>query len=286
MSTPTHGKVRYEDSGVPHPWPQPKPSLWPLLGALAAGLTAALAVIFMHHGKIGIGGLSFDPGVKGPLLGFAALVAVMGLWWRDVLREAAATKAQTPAGTFVLRYGMALFIASEVMFFVAFFWAYYNSAFFPAASIGGTWPPATIKTFNPLEMPFFMTLILLLSGTSVTWAHQAVLTGQRRALVQALGVTVALGFSFSLCQAYEYHHAQFGMTSGIFGSTFYLATGLHGLHVIIGTIFLGVCLLRARKGHFTPERHFGLTAAAWYWHFVDVVWLFLFLSVYCYGSRG
>ena len=151
--------------------------------------------------------------------------------------------------------------------------------------IGGVWPPANIKTFNPFDMPLTMTLVLLLSGTSVTWAHHAVLEGNRRDAVRALGLTVALGVLFSVFQAYEYHHAAFTMKDGIFGSTFYLATGFHGLHVIIGTIFLAVCWRRTVQGHFTPDSHFGLEAAAWYWHFVDVVWLFLFVSVYWYGSH-
>jgi cytochrome c oxidase subunit 3 len=177
---------------------------------------------------------------------------------------------------------MALFIASEVMFFSAFFWAYYSAALDPA---GGVWPPTNIETFNPFDMPFMMTLILLLSGTTVTWAHHAVLEGNQKDLVKALAITVALGLSFTMCQAFEYHHAEFGLKSGIFGSTFFMATGFHGLHVIIGTIFLAVTLWRAKLGHFTKDSHFGLEAAAWYWHFVDVVWLFLFISVYWYGSR-
>ncbi|MDX2028138.1 MAG: cytochrome c oxidase subunit 3 [Alphaproteobacteria bacterium] len=277
--------LHYEDSGIPQPYHLVRPSVWPLLGALAAGLLAGAAVLFMHKTKIDWHGLSFTFDLKILLAGLACVLAVMFFWWRDIIRESSVEHAHSPLVKIGLRYGMALFIASEVMFFAAFFWAYYDAALFPKEAIGGIWPPANIKTFDPFDMPFIMTLILLLSGTTVTWAHHAVLEGNRKDLINALAITVALGLTFSLFQAYEYHHAQFGITSGIFGATFFMATGFHGLHVIIGTIFLAVCLWRAGKGHFTPDSHFGLEAAAWYWHFVDVVWLFLFISVYWYGAH-
>jgi cytochrome c oxidase subunit 3 len=266
MSDDHHGTAHYEDSGIPQPYHLVKPSVWPFFGALAAGVMMLGMVMFMHKEKLG----SIDLGWKWPLIGLAGVLAIMFVWWRDVIREATFEKAHSPLVQIGLRYGMALFISSEVMFFAAFFWAYYSAALFPPASIGGVWPPANIHTFNPLDMPFIMTLILLLSGTTVTWAHHAVLEGNQRDTVRAL--------------ACEYHEAQFGLSSGIFGSTFFMATGFHGLHVIIGTIFLAVCLWRANRGDFTSESHFGLEAAAWYWHFVDVVWLFLFASVYLYGA--
>ena len=273
-----HDIIRYEDSGIPQPYHLVKPSIWPLLGALAAGLMMGGAVLFMHKEKIG----TIDLGWKWPLIGLAGVLAIMFAWWRDVIREATHEKLHSPIVKIGLRYGMALFIASEVMFFAAFFWAYYSAALYPA---GGIWPPANIQTADPFDMPFMMTLILLLSGTTVTWAHHAVLEGNQKDLVRGLACTVALGLSFTMCQAYEYMHAEFGLKSGIFGSTFFMATGFHGLHVMIGTTFLAVCLWRAMKGHFTKNEHFGLEAAAWYWHFVDVVWLFLFISVYWYGAR-
>ncbi len=276
-----HDTIEYVDSGIPQPYHLVKPSIWPLVGALAAGIMMAGMVMFMHKEKLQLGSLTIDLTWKWPLIGLAGVLAVMFFWWKTVIREATVEKAHTPIVGLGLRYGMALFICSEVMFFSAFFWAYYSAALYPAT---GVWPPANIHTFNPLDMPFIMTLILLLSGTTVTWAHHAILENNRRDLIRGLAWTVGLGFSFSLCQAYEYSEAMFSMKSGIFGSTFYMATGFHGLHVIIGTIFLAVCLYRAIKGDFTPENHFGLEAAAWYWHFVDVVWLFLFISVYMYGS--
>lgn len=280
-----HGTIRYVDSKIPQPWHLVRPSVWPLVGAFAAGLMMLGAVLFMHKDKINLGGTVIEFGVMAPLLGFIGVLAVMFFWWKDIIHETVVEKAHSPFVTIGLRYGMLLFIASEVMFFSAFFWAYYSVAFFPPAILGGVWPPADIKTFNVLDMPFFMTMILLLSGTTVTWAHHALLVGNRRDLITGLALTVALGLSFSCCQALEYHHADFTLKSGMFGSTFFMATGFHGLHVIIGTIFLAVCLWRAIKGQMTPKSHFGLLAAAWYWHFVDVVWVFLFVSIYWYGSH-
>ena len=223
--------------------------------------------------------------MAGPVVGLVAVIAIMFLWWRDIIREAFVEKAHSKPVKTGLHYGMALFISSEVMFFVAFFWAYFSAALYPPAILGGVWPPANIPTSDPFDMPFFMTLILLLSGTTVTWAHHAALSDNKRSLVKALTLTVLLGLSFTTCQAWEYMHTDFTLKSGMFGSTFFMATGFHGLHVIIGTIFLAVCLKRAREGQFTSDSHFGLTAAAWYWHFVDVVWLFLFCAVYWYGSH-
>jgi cytochrome c oxidase subunit 3 len=182
---------------------------------------------------------------------------------------------------------MILFIASEVMFFVAWFWAYFNAALYPKMheGIDGKWPPAGVEVLDPFVFPLLNTLILLLSGTTVTWAHHALIHGDRKGLKQGLWVTIALGMIFSAVQAFEYHHAEFAFSGNIYGSTFYMATGFHGFHVMVGTIFLAVCLGRAYKGDFTPTQHFGFEAAAWYWHFVDVVWLFLFIAIYVWGSN-
>jgi cytochrome c oxidase subunit 3 len=184
-----------------------------------------------------------------------------------------------------LRYGMALFIASEVMFFLAFFWAFFNASLFPAVATGGVWPPKSIEAvFNPWDLPFMNTLILLTSGCTVTWAHHALREGNRRGLIYGLGLTVILGIFFTCVQAWEYTHAPFGFREGVYPTTFFMATGFHGFHVIIGTIFLIVCFFRAVAGQFKPDHHFGFEAAAWYWHFVDVVWIFLFSCIYVWGS--
>jgi len=193
-----------------------------------------------------------------------------------------------------LRYGMIMFIASEVMFFVAWFWAFFDASLFPgeAAQVlrtdytGGVWPPKSIEVLDPFHLPLYNTIILLLSGTTVTWAHHALIHNDRKGLVWGLALTVALGVLFSAVQVYEYVHAPFAFKDSIYGATFFMATGFHGFHVFIGTIFLIVCLIRAMRGDFTPKQHFGFEAAAWYWHFVDVVWLFLFVSIYVWGSAG
>lgn len=277
MSHDDHNGPHYEDSGIPQPYHLVAPSIMPLLGAFAAGALAVGMILFMH--KVKLGDIHFGP--WGILAGFTAVLAVMFYWWKDVIREATFEKLHGPLVKIGLRYGMALFICSEVMFFVAFFWAYFASAIYP---VGNVWPPQGVQTFDPFDLPFVMTLILLLSGCTVTFAHHALQEGRQKDAVQALGLTVGLGVLFSCFQMYEYSHAHFTFKDGIYPSTFFMATGFHGFHVIVGTIFLAVCWWRTAKGHFTPESHFGFEAAAWYWHFVDVVWLFLFTSIYWWGS--
>jgi cytochrome c oxidase subunit III len=256
-----------------HPYHLVAPSPWPILGALAAGILFSGAVLFMH-----------GYGWTVMIIGAIAVLAIMFVWFRDVVREATFENYHTPIVQIGLRYGMALFIASEVMFFAAFFWAFFSSSLFPSPVIGGVWPPANIHPFYPFAFPFLNTLILLLSGTTVTWAHHALIEGDRNGTLQGLVITVVLGVCFTSVQAYEYSHAAFHFTGGIYPSTFFMATGFHGFHVIIGTIFLCVCLYRAWLGHFKPDHHFGFEAASWYWHFVDVVWLFLFVCIYWWGG--
>mgnify|MGYP000199753590 CR=1 FL=1 len=256
-----------------HPYHMVEASPWPLVGALAAGVLCTGLVLFMHEINSWV-----------MYLGVILVGITMAGWWRDVIHEAEHEGAHTPIVQLGLRYGMVLFIASELMFFAAFFWAYFNGAFFPPAEIQNAWPPPEIKMFDPFGVPFLNTLILLLSGCTVTWAHEALRENDRDGLIQGLALTVLLGVIFSSLQAYEYAHAAFGFSDNVYTSVFFMATGFHGAHVIIGTIFLLVCLLRARAGHFKPDHHFGFEAAAWYWHFVDVVWLFLFTFVYFWAS--
>ena len=280
--------LEYSTTGKPHPYHIVRPSVWPLAGAFAGGLLAVGALLFMH--KIELAG--FTVGYTGLIAGFLAVAAVMFFWWKDVIFEAVTEKAHSPIAQIGLRYGMALFIASEVMFFVAFFWAFFDASLFAGevkqflrtAYSGGIWPPKGLETIPPFELPLTMTMVLLLSGCTVTWAHHAVLEGDNKSAIKALGITVGLGVVFLCMQIFEYAHAKFGFTQGIYPSTFYMATGFHGFHVFVGTVFLFVCWMRAKKGHFTKERHFGFEAAAWYWHFVDVVWLFLFMAVYFWGN--
>ena len=256
-----------------HPYHLVDPSPWPLVGAIAGGTLAVGMVLFMHE-------------ITAWLIpiGVVLVLLTMYLWWRDVVREGEFQGHHTPIVQLGLRYGMLLFIASEVMFFAAFFWAFFDASLFPKEATGFTWPPEGVEVFEAFDIPFLNTLVLLLSGCTVTWAHHALQHGDRRNTIRGLLLTVILGVLFTALQAYEYSHAAFGFTDGIYSSTFYMATGFHGFHVIIGTIFLAVCLFRAMSGHFKPDHHFGFEAAAWYWHFVDVVWLFLFVCVYWWGG--
>ena len=273
-------KIEYGSTGKPHPFHLVRPSIWPMASSFAAGLLALGMIFWMHD--VEWGGLHL--GYKGLVLGLLAVVACMFFWWRDVIFEAVVEKAHTTVAQIGFRFGMMLFILSELMFFVAFFWAFFNAALFP---VGGIWPPEGIHTVDPLDLPLLMTMILLLSGCAVTWAHAAILENDNDSFALALGLTVLLGVGFLGFQVYEYAYVienYYTITDGIFGATFFMATGFHGFHVLIGTIFLFVCWRRARIKHFTKDSHFGFEAAAWYWHFVDVVWLFLFVAVYFWGS--
>ncbi|WP_315761350.1 cytochrome c oxidase subunit 3 [Sphingomonas sp. Y38-1Y] len=280
------------------------PSAWPLIGSMSALGMASGGIMWMHE-TVG-GGWLF-------LAGLAGVLFTMYCWWADVVREAHAGD-HTPVVQLHLRYGMILFIASEVMFFLGWFWAFFDYSLFPvpveyaegavsvAADAVASWPPKGLEVINAFEFPLLNTFILLLSGTTVTWAHHALIHGERGGektgiwgligvgnrdgVLKGLWLTILLGLLFSSIQAYEYAHAPFDFGKSNYSSAFYMATGFHGFHVAVGTIFLIVNLVRAYRGHFTPRQHFGFEAAAWYWHFVDVVWLFLFVVVYVWGGWG
>ncbi|NCP11561.1 MAG: cytochrome c oxidase subunit 3 [Sphingomonadales bacterium] len=274
------------------------PDPWPLIGAFSALVMAVGGVMWMHGGHVDApngGGYVF-------FLGLAAVLFTMYSWWANVIKEAHAGD-HTPVVQLHLRYGMILFIASEVMFFVGWFWAWFDFSLFPApldivdgavtnmigqdgAAALLQWPPKGLEVLDAFELPLLNTLILLCSGTTVTWAHHSLINGDRKGLITGLWLTIILGAIFTSIQAYEYAHAPFGFGGSNYSSAFYMATGFHGFHVLVGTIFLIVCLVRSYKGDFTPRQHFGFEAAAWYWHFVDVVWLFLFAVVYVWGGWG
>ena len=258
-----------------HPFHLVDPSPWPIFASFAAFLSTVGGVMYMH--AYSGGGLVLS-------LGQSMILYSMFVWWRDVVRESTYEGHHTSLVQLGLRYGMILFIVSEVMFFLAFFWAFFHSSLSPSVEIGAVWPPKGIRVLNPWEIPFLNTLILLSSGAAVTWAHHAILAGQRQQAIIGLTLTVLLAVFFTGFQGYEYLEAPFTISDGIYGSTFFLATGFHGFHVFIGTVFLFVCLIRLIQHHFTKKHHFGFEAAAWYWHFVDVVWLFLFVSIYYWGG--
>ena len=271
------------------------PSPWPFLGSVGAFVLAIGGIAFMRYNS---GGelVLFNANLTSPwifAIGLVIILYTMYGWWSDTIKESKEGH-HTRVVSLHLRYGMIMFIASEVMFFVAWFWAFFDASLFPgeveqvarAAFTGGVWPPKGLEVLDPLHLPLYNTIILLLSGTTVTWAHHALLHNDRKGLITGLTLTVLLGILFSFVQGYEYVHAPFAFKDSIYGATFFMATGFHGFHVIIGTIFLAVCLLRSIRGDFTPQKHFGFEAAAWYWHFVDVVWLFIFFSVYVWASWG
>jgi cytochrome c oxidase subunit III len=277
------------------------PSITPVMGSFSALIMFFGLVMWMHPEQFGYGSLVFGFGLIGVVYTFFA-------WWSDVVKEAHAGD-HTPVVQLHLRYGMILFIASEVMFFVGWFWAWFDFSLFPVpleivkdaethaftvtnligqegAAALMQWPPKGLEVLDATKLPLLNTLILLCSGTTVTWAHHSLIHGDREGLKKGLWLTILLGLLFSSIQAYEYLVAPFPFAGLNYGTTFYMATGFHGFHVIVGTIFLIVCLVRTYKGHFTPQQHFGFEAAAWYWHFVDVVWLFLFIVIYVWGGWG
>nr|YP_626692.1 cytochrome c oxidase subunit III [Onychodactylus fischeri]UHM25431.1 cytochrome c oxidase subunit 3 [Onychodactylus zhaoermii]ABC56105.1 cytochrome c oxidase subunit 3 [Onychodactylus fischeri]UHM25444.1 cytochrome c oxidase subunit 3 [Onychodactylus zhaoermii]UHM25457.1 cytochrome c oxidase subunit 3 [Onychodactylus zhaoermii]UHM25470.1 cytochrome c oxidase subunit 3 [Onychodactylus zhaoermii] len=249
------------------------PSPWPLTGAIAALLLTSGLAMWFHFGSVLI-----------MLLGLIVMLMTMFQWWRDIIREGTFQGHHTLPVQKGLRYGMILFITSEVLFFFGFFWAFYNSSLAPTPELGECWPPMGVITLDPFEVPLLNTAVLLASGVTVTWSHHSIMQGDRKGAIQSLFLTIILGLYFTMLQAMEYYEAPFTIADGVYGSTFFVATGFHGLHVIIGSLFLAVCFMRQIKFHFTLYHHFGFEAAAWYWHFVDVVWLFLYVSIYWWGS--
>ena len=273
-------------------------SPWPLYSSIAALMFTFGMVMYMHN---------YNYGNFLALLGFLLILIMMFVWWRDVIRESTFSGYHTKKVQQGLRMGVILFIISELMLFFSFFWAFFHSSLAPSVLLGSVWPPLGINVLNPLKIPLLNTLILLLSGLTVTWSHHVIRDKSWQKVffmkndnsqiglfntfldnyvicVFSLFLTVVLGIEFTIWQGYEYYKATFYLYDGVYGSTFYMTTGLHGFHVIVGTLFLLICLFRLIDLHFIYNHHFGYEAAIWYWHFVDVVWIFLFLSIYCWGS--
>nr|YP_009244927.1 cytochrome c oxidase subunit III [Metaphire guillelmi]AMO27051.1 cytochrome c oxidase subunit III [Metaphire guillelmi] len=248
-------------------------SPWPLTSSLGA-FTLAIGLASWFHGY----------GMSCFLIAITLIIMSMYQWWRDVVREGTYMGHHTSPVAVGLRWGMILFITSEVMFFFAFFWAFFHSSLSPTPEIGCSWPPTGINPLNPFSVPLLNTAVLLASGVTVTWAHHSLMEGKRTDTIQALTVTVMLGVYFTILQAGEYIAAPFTIADSVYGTTFFVATGFHGLHVLIGSSFLLICLLRTTLHHFSSGHHFGFEAAAWYWHFVDVVWICLYLCIYWWGS--
>jgi len=250
-----------------------EPSPWPLTASIGAFLLAiGLARWFHNYGPYCL------------LIALSVVILTIFQWWRDVVREATFQGHHTRYVSQGLRYGIILFIVSEVWFFIAFFWAFFHRRLAPTPELGCCWPPIGVNPLNPFRVPLLNTSVLLASGVSVTWAHHAIIEGNRNSAIQALSLTVLLGIYFTFLQAGEYVAAPFTIADSIYGSTFFVATGFHGAHVLIGSTFLAVCLRRLIIIHFSTGHHFGFEAAAWYWHFVDVVWICLYLCIYWWGT--
>jgi len=259
-----------------HPYHLVDPSPWPFTISFGCFfLTFGLAMFFHNY--------------KGSFLltltGLFIIILTMYAWLRDIVREAVYEGQHTKQVQLGLRNGMILFIFSELLFFISFFWAFFHSSLAPVPEIGSSWPPLGIETINAWNVPLLNTIILLTSGATITWAHHAIIYGDRKNSIFSLILTIVLALFFTIIQAIEYIESTFSISDSIYGTTFFLLTGFHGLHVIIGTIFIIVTTLRLINYHFTKEHHFGFEAAAWYWHFVDVVWLFLFVAVYWWGGN-
>lgn len=256
-----------------HPFHLVELSPWPLTGSIGAfTLVIGLTRWFHNYGTLPL------------ILGLVLIIATILQWWRDVIREGTYIGFHTSYVTKGLRWGIILFIASEVLFFFAFFWAFFHRSLAPTPELGCIWPPTGIEPLNPFSIPLLNTAVLLASGVTVTWAHHRLIEQDKHNTTAALLLTVILGAYFTFLQAGEYIEAPFTIADRVYGSTFFVATGFHGLHVLIGSSFLFVCLLRTTANHFSRGHHFGFEAAAWYWHFVDVVWIFLYLCIYWWGS--
>nr|YP_010988567.1 cytochrome c oxidase subunit III [Medeopteryx maehongsonensis]WOR80711.1 cytochrome c oxidase subunit 3 [Medeopteryx maehongsonensis] len=248
-------------------------SPWPILGAFSS-MTLLVGIIKWFH--------LYETNLF--FLGSICTLLVMYQWWRDTSREGSFQGLHTFNVVKGLRWGMILFITSEVLFFMSFFWSFFHGSLSPSIEIGMMWPPKSIIPFNPIQIPLLNTLILISSGITVTWAHHSLMENNHKQAIYSLILTITLGIYFSILQGYEYFESTFTIADSIYGSSFFMATGFHGIHVIIGTTFLTICLFRQLKNHFSANHHFGFEAAAWYWHFVDVVWLFLYISIYWWGS--
>nr|YP_010014994.1 cytochrome c oxidase subunit III [Crematogaster teranishii]QOI14039.1 cytochrome c oxidase subunit 3 [Crematogaster teranishii] len=251
-----------------HPFHLVSPSPWPLITSLSLFNNLISTVCWFHKFNYYL------------LFTIPCTLLCIFQWWRDVIREATFQGLHTYQVYQGMRMGMILFIISEILFFISFFWAFFHSSLSPSMEIGQLWPPLGITPFNPLDIPLLNTIILISSGMTVTWSHHSMINMNLKESMKSLLLTIILGTYFTILQMIEYMEAPFTIADSIYGSTFFIATGFHGLHVIIGTLFLSCCLLRMMFLHFSSLHHFGFEAAAWYWHFVDVVWLFLYISIY------
>nr|QTK22378.1 cytochrome c oxidase subunit 3 [Pneumocystis sp. 'ludovicianus'] len=258
-----------------HPFHMVNPSPWPIVSSFSL-LSLTLSSVLMFQG--------YEYGLLLFLIAIVSVVGSMVLWFRDVISESTYEGFHTSAVRSGINIGVILFIISEIFFFLSIFWAYFHSALSPTVEIGVEWPPKGISSINPWELPLLNTVILLSSGSTVTYAHHSLIKGNRRGTIIGLLATILLAVLFTMLQYVEYKEATFTISDSVFGSCFYFGTGFHGLHVIVGTLFLLVGLWRVWNYQLTEDHHLGLESGILYWHFVDVVWLFLFVAIYWWGG--
>ena len=258
-----------------HPYHLVSPSPWPLYTSASLLALTTTTALSMH---------TFNNAYYIVYLGVFLVVSSMSFWFRDVIAESTFLGDHTLAVQKGLNLGVILFIVSEALFFMAIFWAFFHSALTPTVELGAQWPPIGIEPVNPFELPLLNTVILLSSGATVTYAHHSLIQGKRIGSLYGSIATILLALIFTLFQAIEYSVSSFTISDGAFGTCFFFGTGFHGLHVIIGTIFLTVALWRIFEYHLTNHHHLGLEGGILYWHFVDVVWLVLYISIYYWGS--
>nr|QRF92828.1 cytochrome c oxidase subunit III [Hyalomma marginatum] len=252
-----------------HPFHLVEKSPWPLTSSISA-LSLTLGFICYFH----------NLNMYMIMMAFCMIFLSSFQWWRDVSREASFQGFHTIYVLKGLKLGMILFILSEIFFFISFFWAFFHSSLSPNVEIGSMWPPKNIMAFNPFEIPLLNSTVLISSGVTITWSHHAILNENYFSSLKSLLITIILGFIFTIFQIFEYFQSQFSISDSIFGSTFFMTTGFHGFHVLIGTVFLLVSYIRIKSQLISSKHHFGFEASAWYWHFVDVIWLFLFTFMY------
>nr|YP_010381740.1 cytochrome c oxidase subunit III [Symplanella unipuncta]UDL72128.1 cytochrome c oxidase subunit 3 [Symplanella unipuncta] len=256
-----------------HPFHLVSKSPWPILSSINLMSTLLGMTMWMYKKSFML-----------MILGIMMTTMCAMLWWRDITRESTFQGNHTMKVIKGMKLGMILFIFSEIMFFLSFFWGFFHSSLSPSIEIGMNWPPKSIKSFNPMEIPLLNTIILLSSGVTVTWMHHSTLNNKMKQSLKSMMITIFLGIYFTILQKWEYSQSEFTISDSVYGSTFFVSTGFHGIHVMIGTMFLIIMMLRMKKLHFSYINHTGLEAAIWYWHFVDVVWLFLYISIYWWGK--
>nr|QLY90089.1 cytochrome c oxidase subunit 3 [Ylodes simulans] len=256
-----------------HPYHLVDYSPWPLMSSFSVMMMMTAIINWFHK---------YDMSMF--IISLPLMLMCMYQWWRDITRESTYQGLHSKEVIINMKWGMILFIVSEIFFFVSFFWSFFHSYLSPTMELGSIWPPKGINPFNAFQIPLLNTIILLTSGIAVTWSHHSLIKNNYSQSFNSLLMCIILGVYFTILQAYEYYEASFSMSDGIYGSVFFIATGFHGLHVIIGTLFLTVCLMRFTKKNFSSYHHFGFEAAAWYWHFVDIVWLFLYTFLYWWSS--